>query len=105
MRGGFKPSRRPSPAKVRTGRDTSRRRLSESQQLVVSAFLCHYTVFQHRILSQLRMVLNRCAIVITVLPLIRRSKASITALSDSVSRAAVGSSKIRIGLLRYPARF
>ena len=56
------------------------------------------------ILSASRMVLRRCAIVITVRPFISRSSASMTSRSDSVSSAAVGSSRIRIGLLRTNAR-
>ena len=47
---------------------------------------------------------SRCAIVITVRPFISRSSASITSFSDSVSSAAVGSSRMRIGALRMIAR-
>ena len=56
------------------------------------------------ILLASRIVLKRCAIVITVRPFISLSRRSITSFSDSVSRAAVGSSKIKIGLFRTRAR-
>ena len=46
-------------------------------------------------MSESRMVLRRWAMVITVRPFISRSSASITSRSDSVSRAAVGSSRIK----------
>ena len=60
--------------------------------------------FNTIILSASRIVLSRWAMVSTVRPFINRSRASMTSRSDSVSRAAVGSSRIRIGLLRMMAR-
>mmetsp|Transcript_7803 Transcript_7803/g.13760 ORF Transcript_7803/g.13760 Transcript_7803/m.13760 type:complete len:109 (-) Transcript_7803:1735-2061(-) len=47
--------------------------------------------------STLRIVDNRCAITITVLPLAAASIASCTWASDSASRALVASSKTRTG--------
>ena len=56
------------------------------------------------ILSASRIVDRRCAMVMTVRPFISRSRPSMTRRSDSVSSAAVGSSRIRIGVLRITAR-
>jgi hypothetical protein len=70
----------------------------------VRALLGDHAFFQHdyfiRIADGAQPV---CAMVSTVRPFINRSRASMTSLSDSVSRAAVGSSRIRMGLLRMIA--
>ena len=89
----------------RTGRDKARHK-TRSRATSSSCVPSSKTTpsLRTRILSESRIVLNRCAMVITVRPFMSRSRASITSFSDSVSSAAVGSSRIRIGALRMIAR-
>ena len=47
---------------------------------------------------------SRCAMTMEVLPSIRRSSASNTSFSEAASRPELGSSRIRIGVLRITAR-
>ena len=57
-----------------------------------------------KMMSARRMVESRCAMTIDVLPFIRRSSASKTSFSDAASSPELGSSRIRIGVLRMTAR-
>ena len=64
-------------------------KLASRYQFVMCPFFGNEAIFYTTILSALRMVLKRWAMVITVRPVIKRSSASITSFSDSVSSAAV----------------
>jgi hypothetical protein len=76
----------------------------ERQQVLMSAVLRDHAVLEDDDVVGVADGARRCAMVITVRPFMSRSKASTTRCSDSLSSAAVGSSRIRIGLSRMIAR-
>jgi hypothetical protein len=74
------------------------------QELVVRALLVHDAVLEDDDLVRIAIVERRCAMVMTVRPFISRSRPLDDEPLDSVSSAAVGSSRIRIGVSRMIAR-
>ena len=67
------------------------------QQLIVAAPFDDLALLEHRIMSALQIVAKRWAMMMVVRPRIRRSSTVMTSCSALASRAAVGSSRIRIG--------